>query len=125
MLQVVESDKADMDVESFAAGTLAFIVVPEGGEAGVGSDIAYIAETEADVEPAKAKGAAGGGGGAGGHNAGLWAASQSSRNKCRLAKSGSSAGERSLKSRSWSSSSQYVAFLRGDTVLLALFCCAA
>jgi pyruvate/2-oxoglutarate dehydrogenase complex dihydrolipoamide acyltransferase (E2) component len=59
---VVESDKADMDVESFAAGILGAIVVPEGGEAGVGSAIAYIAETEADLEAAKAKGAGGAGG---------------------------------------------------------------
>ena len=58
-----------MDVESFAAGILGSIVVPEGGEAGVGSAIAYIAETEADLEAAKAKGA---GGGAGGRHAVAW-----------------------------------------------------
>lgn len=32
-VQVVESDKADMDVESFAEGILGSIVVPEGGVA--------------------------------------------------------------------------------------------
>jgi pyruvate dehydrogenase E2 component (dihydrolipoamide acetyltransferase) len=54
-LQVVESDKADMDVESFAEGILGSIVVPEGGVANVGNAIAYIAETEADIDAAKAK----------------------------------------------------------------------
>lgn len=48
-----------MDVESFADGILGSIVVPEGGVAGVGSSIAYIAETEADLEAAKAKGSGG------------------------------------------------------------------
>ncbi len=54
---VVESDKADMDVESFHAGILAAIVVPEGGSAAVGSAIALLAETEAEVEKAKQKAA--------------------------------------------------------------------
>ncbi|MGF1574883.1 MAG: dihydrolipoamide acetyltransferase family protein [Cyanophyceae cyanobacterium] len=54
---VVESDKADMDVESFHSGILAAIVVPEGGSAPVGSAIALLAETEADVEKAKKKAA--------------------------------------------------------------------
>ncbi|KAG1656051.1 hypothetical protein FOA52_004469 [Chlamydomonas sp. UWO 241] len=58
---VVESDKADMDVESFAEGTLAVVVVEEGERANVGAPIAYIAETEADVEPAKKKAAGSGG----------------------------------------------------------------
>jgi biotin carboxyl carrier protein len=52
---VVESDKADMDVESFNEGILGAIVVPEGGVAPVGQPIAYIAETEADLDAAKAK----------------------------------------------------------------------
>jgi pyruvate dehydrogenase E2 component (dihydrolipoamide acetyltransferase) len=56
---VVESDKADMDVESFEEGILGAIVVEEGGMANVGSPIAYIAETDAEVADAKAK--AGGG----------------------------------------------------------------
>ena len=52
---VVESDKADMDVESFNDGILGAVVVPEGGMASVGDPIAYIAETEADLEAAKSK----------------------------------------------------------------------
>jgi pyruvate dehydrogenase E2 component (dihydrolipoamide acetyltransferase) len=55
---VVESDKADMDVESFYAGTLAAIVVPAGGTATVGAPIALLAETEAEIEEAKQKAAA-------------------------------------------------------------------
>ncbi|RMG06972.1 MAG: 2-oxo acid dehydrogenase subunit E2, partial [Cyanobacteria bacterium J055] len=50
---VVESDKADMDVESFYEGYLATIVVPEGGVAPVGEAIALLAETEAEIETAK------------------------------------------------------------------------
>jgi pyruvate dehydrogenase E2 component (dihydrolipoamide acetyltransferase) len=56
---VVESDKADMDVESFEEGILGAIVVEEGEITNVGSPIAYIAETDAEVAEAKAK--AGGG----------------------------------------------------------------
>lgn len=51
----MESDKADMDVESFDAGILGAIVINEGGVANVGAPIAYIAESEADMEAAKAK----------------------------------------------------------------------
>ena len=54
-LVVVESDKADMDVESFHEGYLATIVVEAGQEAPVGSAIAFIAETEAEIEQAKEK----------------------------------------------------------------------
>ncbi|MBD2579900.1 dihydrolipoamide acetyltransferase family protein [Oscillatoria sp. FACHB-1406] len=50
---VVESDKADMDVESFYEGYLASIIVPAGDEAAVGSTIALLAETEAEIEAAK------------------------------------------------------------------------
>ena len=50
---VVESDKADMDVESFYEGYLATIVVPAGEVAPVGEAIALIAETEAEIETAK------------------------------------------------------------------------
>jgi len=50
---VVESDKADMDVESFNEGYLAVIMVEAGGEASVGSAIALIAETEAEIAEAK------------------------------------------------------------------------
>ncbi|MGD1901749.1 MAG: dihydrolipoamide acetyltransferase family protein [Geitlerinemataceae cyanobacterium] len=54
---VVESDKADMDVESFYEGTLAAVVVPAGGTAAVGAAIAFLAETEAEIEEAKQKAA--------------------------------------------------------------------
>ena len=50
---VVESDKADMDVESFHTGYLATILVEAGEEAPVGAAIALIAETEAEIEEAK------------------------------------------------------------------------
>ncbi|MFM2061600.1 MAG: hypothetical protein RLZZ507_1270 [Cyanobacteriota bacterium] len=56
---VVESDKADMDVESFYEGFLAHIIVPAGETAPIGAAIAYVAETEAEIETAKAM--AGGG----------------------------------------------------------------
>ncbi|MCS6813819.1 MAG: 2-oxo acid dehydrogenase subunit E2 [Cyanobacteria bacterium] len=54
---VVESDKADMDVESFYAGYLAAIVVEAGEVAPVGATIALVAETEAEIEAAKQKAA--------------------------------------------------------------------
>ena len=50
---VVESDKADMDVESFYEGYLATIVVPAGEAAAVGAAIALVAETEAEIETAQ------------------------------------------------------------------------
>jgi len=50
---VVESDKADMDVESFYAGYLANIIVPAGESAPVGMAIALVAETEAEIAQAK------------------------------------------------------------------------
>ncbi len=50
---VVESDKADMDVESFYEGYLATIVVPAGEAAPVGSTIALLAETKEEIEQAK------------------------------------------------------------------------
>ena len=52
---IVESDKADMDVESFYSGYLATIIVPAGGTAPVGEAIAFLAETEAEIEVAKQK----------------------------------------------------------------------
>jgi pyruvate dehydrogenase E2 component (dihydrolipoamide acetyltransferase) len=57
---VVESDKADMDVESFYEGYLAHIVVQAGDSAPVGAAIAYVAETEAEIEAAKSMGNSGG-----------------------------------------------------------------
>jgi pyruvate dehydrogenase E2 component (dihydrolipoamide acetyltransferase) len=50
---VVESDKADMDVESFYEGYLGAIVVPAGETAPVGEAIALIAETEAEIATAQ------------------------------------------------------------------------
>lgn len=54
---VVESDKADMDVETFYDGYLAAIVVEEGGVAPVGSAIALLAETEDEISEAKSRAA--------------------------------------------------------------------
>ena len=50
---IVESDKADMDVESFYEGILAAIVVEAGESAPVGNAIALLAESEDEVEAAK------------------------------------------------------------------------
>ncbi len=50
---VVESDKADMDVETFYEGYIATILVESGDTAPVGSAIALIAETEAEIATAK------------------------------------------------------------------------
>lgn len=52
---VVESDKADMDVESFYEGYLAHIIVQAGETAPVGNAIALLAETEAEIETAIAQ----------------------------------------------------------------------
>ncbi|MBN4004784.1 dihydrolipoamide acetyltransferase family protein [Nostoc sp. LPT] len=57
---VVESDKADMDVETFYEGFLAHIIVEAGETASVGSAIAFIAETEAEIETAKSVANSGG-----------------------------------------------------------------
>jgi pyruvate dehydrogenase E2 component (dihydrolipoamide acetyltransferase) len=50
---VVESDKADMDVETFYSGFIATIIVAAGESAPVGSAIALVAETEAEIATAK------------------------------------------------------------------------
>ena len=52
---VVESDKADMDVESFHDGYLAAVLMPAGSTAPVGETIGLIVETEAEIAEAKAK----------------------------------------------------------------------
>lgn len=52
---VVESDKADMDVESFYEGYLAIILVEAGKEALVGTAIALVAETKAEIAQAQQK----------------------------------------------------------------------
>lgn len=57
---VVESDKADMDVESFNEGYLATIIVEAGESAAVGATLALVAETEAEIEQAKQQAASGG-----------------------------------------------------------------
>ncbi|GAB4348978.1 MAG: dihydrolipoamide acetyltransferase family protein [Cyanophyceae cyanobacterium] len=54
---IVESDKADMDVESFNEGFLAVVISEAGSAVPVGETIALIAETEAEIEAAKAKAA--------------------------------------------------------------------
>ena len=51
---VVESDKADMDVESFQDGYLAAVLMPAGSTAPVGETIGLIVETEAEIADAKA-----------------------------------------------------------------------
>jgi len=50
IIMVVESDKADMDVESFEEGYLATILTQEGGTAGVGETVALLAENEEDIQ---------------------------------------------------------------------------
>jgi len=51
---VVESDKADMDVESFHDGFLASIVMPAGSSAPVGETIGLIVETADEISAAQA-----------------------------------------------------------------------
>ncbi|KAF8657668.1 hypothetical protein HU200_059823 [Digitaria exilis] len=50
---VVESDKADMDVETFHDGIVAAVLVPAGGTAPVGAPIALLAESEEEVTLAR------------------------------------------------------------------------
>ena len=57
---VVESDKADMDVESFNEGYLAAVLMPAGSTAPVGETIGLIVETEAEIADAQAKAGSGG-----------------------------------------------------------------
>jgi pyruvate dehydrogenase E2 component (dihydrolipoamide acetyltransferase) len=52
---VVESDKADMDVESFNEGYLAAVLMPAGGTAPVGETIGLIVETEAEIAEVAAR----------------------------------------------------------------------
>lgn len=54
MVMVVESDKADMDVETFESGVIAHISVDSGESALVGEAVAFLAKTEADVPAVKA-----------------------------------------------------------------------
>ena len=55
---IVESDKADMDVESFYEGTLATVIVEAGEMAQVNQVIAFLAESPEEIEEAKQKAAA-------------------------------------------------------------------
>lgn len=52
---VVESDKADMDVETFYDGIVAAVLVPAGESAPVGAPIALLAESEEEVALAVAQ----------------------------------------------------------------------
>jgi len=56
-VMVVESDKADMEVESFDEGYVAAILVDEGTEAAVGDVVALLAPTEAAIAEVAAYGA--------------------------------------------------------------------
>ena len=49
VLLIVESDKADMDVEAFEDGYLAAIYTPEGGSAAVGAAVAILVDNLADI----------------------------------------------------------------------------
>jgi len=53
-IMVVESDKADMDVEAFEDGFIAAIITEEGEAANVGSPVALIAANEGDIPALKA-----------------------------------------------------------------------
>jgi pyruvate dehydrogenase E2 component (dihydrolipoamide acetyltransferase) len=45
----IESDKADMELESYDSGILRKIIVPEGGKAAIGAPIAIIANADEDI----------------------------------------------------------------------------
>jgi len=57
-IMVVESDKADMDVEAFEDGFIAKILVEEGESAPVGEVVALLVAEEADIAEAAAAGGA-------------------------------------------------------------------
>ena len=52
---VVESDKADMDVETFNAGYLAVVLMPAGSTAPVGETIGLVVDSEAEIAQAQAQ----------------------------------------------------------------------
>lgn len=58
VLLVVESDKADMDVEAYEEGYLAAIYTPEGGSAPVGAPVATLVEKAEDISKVAAPGSA-------------------------------------------------------------------
>ena len=57
-IMVVESDKADMDVEAFEGGYLAKIIVGEGEMAPVGAAVALIADSESEIDSVASAGGA-------------------------------------------------------------------
>ena len=59
MVLVVESDKADMDVESFEEGYLAAILVKDGEVAEVGAPVAFLAKSQADIPAVQAMASSG------------------------------------------------------------------
>lgn len=59
-IMVVESDKADMDVEAFEDGYLAKILVEEGGMVPVGDAVALIAASEDEIDAVAAAATSGG-----------------------------------------------------------------
>jgi len=59
-IMVVESDKADMDVEAFEDGFIAKILVGEGETAPVGDVVALMASEESEIELVSAMAAGGG-----------------------------------------------------------------
>jgi len=59
MVLVVESDKADMDVETYEEGFIAKILVGEGEVAPVGAPVAILCEKAEDIDAAAAQGAGG------------------------------------------------------------------
>eukprot|EP00172_Hildenbrandia_rubra_P000343 Plantae.Rhodophyta-Hildenbrandia_rubra.ctg11616.p1 GENE.Plantae.Rhodophyta-Hildenbrandia_rubra.ctg11616~~Plantae.Rhodophyta-Hildenbrandia_rubra.ctg11616.p1 ORF type:complete len:593 (+),score=144.10 Plantae.Rhodophyta-Hildenbrandia_rubra.ctg11616:216-1781(+) len=52
-IMVVESDKADMDVEAFESGFLAHVMLDAGNSAKVGEAVAFIAKTKEDIPKVK------------------------------------------------------------------------
>ena len=59
MVLVVESDKADMDVETYEEGFIAKILVGEGEVAPVGAPVAILCDSADDIDAAAAQGAGG------------------------------------------------------------------
>src|SRR3954454_22828806 len=58
VLAVIETDKANMEMESLANGVLRKILVPAGGKAPIGSLIGVVADTNEDISALLAKASA-------------------------------------------------------------------
>lgn len=58
VLAVIETDKANMEMEALSAGILRKVLVPAGGKAPVGTLIGVIADVKDDIAPVLAEGAA-------------------------------------------------------------------